>query len=404
MARWLAVPCRKLFEAKPMPELASAGLAEVFGVDFDYVLRLCERTLEVSAGKSRTVSKTSHSEIQSLIDVSARLGRDPLLVQAGSGNTSVKLDGVLWIKASGKWLAHAASEEILVPVDLAEIKYCVQRKRGFVAQYTSSSGQRLVPSIETAMHAVVPQAVTIHVHSVNTTAWAVREDGPEQLADRLAGMCWRWIPYVGSGLPLAREVEKTFSDSPETEILILGNHGLVVCAENSLTAEELLIQVEKRLAIEPRRAPAPDRALLQRIAGGSEWGLSDLEAVHALSTDPISRSILIEGTLYPCQAIFLGPSTPVLVSSLPVSDAILQYECCNGARPCFFLVENSGVIVNTTMTRAEREMLLGLAEVVSRINVGSNIRYLNRAELNSVLNTETHRYRGLVENSECATN
>ena len=104
------------------------------------------------------MSGTNHSEIQALIDVSARLGRDPLLVQAGSGNTSVKLDGVLWIKASGKWLAHAAREEILVPVDLVEIKSCIQRKKDFVAQYTSPSGHRLVPSIETAMHAVVPRA------------------------------------------------------------------------------------------------------------------------------------------------------------------------------------------------------------------------------------------------------
>jgi rhamnose utilization protein RhaD (predicted bifunctional aldolase and dehydrogenase) len=346
------------------------------------------------------VSGTNHSEIQALIDVSARLGCDPLLVQAGSGNTSVKIDGVLWIKASGKWLAHAGREEILVPVDLAEIKSCIQRKTEFVAQYTSPSGHRLVPSIETAMHAVVPRSATIHVHSVNTIAWAVREDGPAHLADRLAGLRWQWIPYVGSGLPLAREVEKTFSNSPETEILVLGNHGLVVCGEDAGTAEESLFQVEERLAIEPRRAPEPDRALLQRITRGSEWCLPDLDAVHTLSTDPISRRILVEGILYPCQAIFLGPSTPVLASSLPVSDAIDRYECCNGARPRFFLVEGSGVIVSETMTRAEREMLLGLAEVVRRIDVGANIRYLSQAELTSVLNAEAYRYRGLVENSE----
>jgi hypothetical protein len=38
-------------------------------------------------------------------------------------------------------------------------------------------------------------------------------------------------------------------------------------------------------------------------------------------------------------------------------------------------VEGSGVIVSETMTRAEREMLLGLAEVVRRIDVEANIRY-----------------------------
>ena len=341
-----------------------------------------------------------HSELQALIDVSARLGRDPLLAQASSGNTSVKIDGVLWIKASGKWLAHAAQEDMLVPVNLVEVKTCIERKTDFVAPHTSPSGHRLVPSIETAMHAVVPRLATIHVHSINTIAWAVREDGPTHLADRLAGLRWEWIPYVGSGLPLAREVEKTFSNSPDTEILVLGNHGLVVCGEDARAAEELLYQVEKRIANEPRRAPEPDRALLQRITRGSEWCLPELEAVHALSTDAISRRILVEGILYPCQAIFLGPSTPVLASSLPVSEAIEQYECRNGARPRFFLVEGSGVIVSNSMTRAELEMLLGLAEVVRRIDVGSSIRYLSQTELTSVLNAEAYRYRGLVENNE----
>lgn len=51
------------------------------------------------------------------------------------------------------------------------------------------------------------------------------------------------------------------------------------------------------------------------------------------------------------------------------------------------------------MPPAEREMLLGQAEVARRINVGANIRYLTQAELTSVLNAETYRYRGLVENS-----
>jgi len=350
------------------------------------------------------VSGTSHSEIQALIDVSARIGRDPLLVQAGSGNTSVKLDGVLWIKASGKWLAHAArEEEFLVPVDLVEIRSCIQRKTEFVAQYTSPSGRTLAPSIETAMHAVVPRPATIHVHSVNAIAWAVREDGPAHLADRLAGLRWRWIPYVGSGQPLAREVEKTFSNFPETEILVLGNHGLVVCGEDAGTAEKLLLRVEKLLAIEPRRAPDPDRALLRRVARGSDWCLPDLEAVHALSTDAISRTILAEGILYPCQAIFFGPSTPVLASSLPVSDASERHEFCHGARPRFFLVEGNGIIVSESITRAEREILRGLAEVVRRIDVGASIRYLTQGELTSVLSAETYRYRGLVENSECAT-
>src|SRR5437870_8925822 len=112
-------------------------------------------------------------EIDSLLDVSARIGAEPLVVQAGTGNTSVKLDCVLWIKASGKWLAHAKHDELLVPVDLAEARASLRQDRDFTGDY---NGGALKPSIETFMHAVLPQRVVIHVHSVNTVAWAVRQD------------------------------------------------------------------------------------------------------------------------------------------------------------------------------------------------------------------------------------
>ena len=130
-------------------------------------------------------SLSQEGEVASLLDLSARLGRDPLLVQASNGNISIKLDGVLWIKASGKWLANANQEETLVPVELADVKESL-RCNVEIAQYIALSSQ-LRPSIETAMHAVLQHRVVLHVHSVNTIAWAVRQDGPRQLVKLLSG-------------------------------------------------------------------------------------------------------------------------------------------------------------------------------------------------------------------------
>src|ERR1019366_1279525 len=56
-------------------------------------------------------------------------------------------------------------------------------------------GKTMGTSVETAMHAVLPHSVVLHVHSVNTIAWAVRRDGPSELAARLEGIDWAWIPY-----------------------------------------------------------------------------------------------------------------------------------------------------------------------------------------------------------------
>ncbi len=37
------------------------------------------------------------AELQSLLELTQRVGHDPLLTQASTGNSSAKLDGVLWI-------------------------------------------------------------------------------------------------------------------------------------------------------------------------------------------------------------------------------------------------------------------------------------------------------------------
>src|ERR1700687_2751354 len=101
------------------------------------------------------------------------------------------------------------------------------------------------------MHAILRHRVVIHVHSIKHLVWAIRLDGPDQLKERLAGLQWQWIPYASSGIPLAREIEKAVAGAPKTDVLILGNHGLVVCGHDCYAAEKLLCKVERRLAITP---------------------------------------------------------------------------------------------------------------------------------------------------------
>jgi rhamnose utilization protein RhaD (predicted bifunctional aldolase and dehydrogenase) len=97
---------------------------------------------------SKNMSATNQAELTSLRELSARIGSDPLLTQASTGNSSIKLEGVLWIKASGKWMADAIHEDILIPLDLAEVRERVKQTIDPAERYTRAS-------IETAMHAVL---------------------------------------------------------------------------------------------------------------------------------------------------------------------------------------------------------------------------------------------------------
>src|SRR5712664_2965425 len=346
-----------------------------------------------NSAKPRPLSIRDEREVVSLRDLSARVGSDPLLVQASNGNTSIKLDGILWIKASGKWLAHAMQEEMLVPLELAEVKEAIQRDGEIASNHAAKDELR--PSIETAMHAVLGHRVVIHVHSINAIAWAIRLDGPGQLEERLAGLHWRWIPYAASGMPLAREVEKAAAGAPETDVLILGNHGLVVCGQDCRTAEALLGEVERRLAIIPRGFPKPDTAVLAMIARFSKWQFPDVESLHALGTDAVSRKILRGGVLYPCQAIFLGQTMPLLPPAVVISKSSERFNGNDGT-PAFVAVERSGVMLNEKMTSAERATLIGLAQVTQRTEESAQLRYLNREEVTDVLSKGAHGYKEVV--------
>lgn len=257
-------------------------------------------------------------------------------------------------------------------------------------------------SIETFMHAVVPHRVVVHVHSVNTIAWAVRQDAESELAQTLSGLRWHWIPYVPSGRPLAREMEKVASRRPDTDVFVLGNHGLVICGEDCNAVEELLCEVESRLAIVPRRAPIARRGLLEQLACMSPWRLPEREALHALGTDAAARRILRGGVLYPCQAIFLGQPAPMMPCSVPVSDVRDGVGGQYVHRP-FLIVEGSGVMLSQKITRAELAVLSGLVEVVQRIGPSAPVRYLTPSDVADVLSGDGVRYRASAENNQSAS-
>jgi rhamnose utilization protein RhaD (predicted bifunctional aldolase and dehydrogenase) len=322
--------------------------------------------------------------ISSLKSLSAKLGRDPLLVQAASGNTSIKTNGRLWIKASGKWLADADRDEIFVEVD----------PRTLMAE-----GTELSPSIETAMHSILPHRVVVHVHSVNAISWSVREDGPARVAERLEGMAWAWIPYVPSGFPLAREIECAGLRNPlnPPNVFLLANHGLVVAADDCVAVEELLATVERRLEVEPRIAPAPHRATLDRMARGFGWRVPTDSTVHALGTDPVSARIFAGGTLYPCHGLFLGPGTAECERDEAVALAVDRYRARYGIRPGTIAVRGEGLLVTDEMTVTQMQVLTGLARVIQRIGADATVRYLTDRETEELYSMDACRYRQSVE-------
>ena len=134
---------------------------------------------------------------QQFLELSARIGSNPLLVQGPGGNTSVKADGRMWVKASGTELADAVSSDIFVGVSveraIAELEGAGD---GSCRSALLDSNCTLRPSIETTFHALLPQRYVFHFHSVGAIAHARPHPHAGRTHFLWEGLHWFWFLFV----------------------------------------------------------------------------------------------------------------------------------------------------------------------------------------------------------------
>jgi rhamnose utilization protein RhaD (predicted bifunctional aldolase and dehydrogenase) len=316
------------------------------------------------------------ADVAQLESLCARLGADPQYVQGGGGNASLKHEDALWVKASGTWLANATREQIFVPVRLDAVRAGIQAGEEDPVSRNVVGAQSLRPSIETTLHALLPHRIVLHLHSIAAMSAAIRLDGQDFAARRLAGLSWRWIPYHRPGLPLTRAV--AHATQGVCDILLLANHGVVVGAEDCAGAEALIRDVERRLREPARDVPIPDLDAMNRLAGQADMRLPRDAPVHSIACDPTSFRRALQGPLFPDQVVFLGP----IVHRHPApSDAV------------FALVEGRGVLVSPSVTPGQQAMLLALALLLHATPAQADIVALAAEEVAALAGWEAERYR-----------
>ncbi|WGD49383.1 class II aldolase/adducin family protein [Bradyrhizobium sp. CB1650] len=331
------------------------------------------------------------AQLEDLRRMSARVGNNILLVQGAGGNSSIKHDDVLWVKASGTWLADAERKEIFVPVSLSAARAALAQGHERVP-LSPHAIATLRASIETSLHALMPHPVVLHVHSVNTIAWAVRTDARNELANRLDGLAWHRLDYFHPGLPLAHAVNAVIAQNA-IDVLILGNHGLVVGAADCEAAEALVHEVEKRLAMPPRRAAPVDEQALRKICTGTDYRMPADLLCHNIATDSFSRAIATGGSLYPDHVVFLGPGLPILGEGKDLA-AVAAPAGANGlCPPVAALIAGLGAVIRKDASSGAEAMLTCLALVTCRLPLNAEIAYLSIENEQALLNWDAEHYR-----------
>ena len=184
------------------------------------------------------------------------LGRDPLLVLHGGGNTSVKTRAkddlgveheVIAVKGSG-WDMAEIEPQGMPAVKLEPLRRL--RALSALSDEAMVNVQRLNlldasapnPSVETLLHAFLPHKFIDHTHAAAVLSIVDQPDG-EALAREVYDGRMGIVPYIAPGFGLAKAAAEVFEQNADVEGLILHKHGIFTFGETAREAYERMIEM-----------------------------------------------------------------------------------------------------------------------------------------------------------------
>ncbi len=241
---------------------------------------------DAAAAVSRYAEQGVGEDLALRVYTARLLGRDPLLVLHGGGNTSVKTTArdvfgdeveVLAVKGSG-WdmgdieppgFPQARLDPLQRLRDLESLtdEDMVNALRANLLDQAAPN-----PSVETLLHAFLPHKFIEHTHSTDVLSLVDQPEG-EALAREVYGDRFAYVPYIMPGFALSKAAAAAYEASPDVEGLILLKHGIFTFGPDARTAYERMIAAadaaERRLA-RGRRPVFPGATLPAALASAAE--------------------------------------------------------------------------------------------------------------------------------------
>lgn len=349
--------------------------------------------------------------MKDFLAISKYAGMREDLVQAGGGNTSLKLDQKrMVIKASGIQLAEVSDSSgysmVDYPMIMEYMDELINERQELSEQQILSKalleGKR--SSIETFLHAVTGR-VTLHTHSVAVNVIAVRHDGMERLKELFPAALL--VGYATPGLQLARLYYKTLLDEKRKEdktfpIIFLKNHGVIISGKSSEEVIRISEHVNKKLETVVGLDHSSYRISYEIYKQFCDWGLDSQKIVVKVENKKILDVYQSFGSVlwnYKC-----CPDCLVFCGKRP-----FQYDGCSGEKEIKkFTIENGEPILvqwkNDLYIRAysvkkarEIESVLAFSAQVAWYNQGEQVDYLSESEQNYLLNWDSEKYRQQIK-------
>jgi rhamnose utilization protein RhaD (predicted bifunctional aldolase and dehydrogenase) len=335
-----------------------------------------------------TLDRTTAEQVK---EFCALIGTDPLLVQGAGGNVSWKDGNVLWVKASGTWLAHAALEEIFLPVDLGHLREHVG-KGEFSVKPILLNQTKLRPSIETFLHALLDHEVVVHLHAVEIMAHLIRDDWITAFNSLLGNdIEWITVDYYKPGADLAKAISIAVNKSRNANVIFLQNHGVIIGAKSVEEVGFILNKLISKLKTKPNISNAEliHKENINFVNNSAYQMIADIDLQNLALNPNLFNRLKTEWALCPDHIVFLGPS-PYLYNH---PSEILATNCVDDQLPKLAFIKGVGVFAQKDITAGQKLQLRFYYDVLIRQCENTKINVLNEGQIGDLLNWDAEIYR-----------
>jgi rhamnose utilization protein RhaD (predicted bifunctional aldolase and dehydrogenase) len=314
------------------------------------------------------------------------IGKDPFLSQGAGGNYSWKSEDSLFVKASGMWLSEAKNKNIFIEINIKKYLNDI-KENNFNVDLNNYSENGLKPSIETSMHALLPQKYVIHLHPVKVLAVLIQNNWKSLIQEKFKNTSieFNLINYHKPGKELAEAIDISKNHNPNANVYFLKNHGIVI-AENEFESFKNLLS--KILALFSGQRS-------ENQAYSAELKISDipnyLHFTHPVISKLISSNIFQKTLeenwrLYPDHLVFMGVR-PSFISKFKFE------EFNKDVRPAIFFEPSNGCYISSNHTKAQLAQLKCYFDVLFSIDDYSSIDSLSESNSIDLLNWDAEKYR-----------
>ncbi len=362
-------------------------------------------------------------------------------VHGGGGNTSVKENGILWIKPSGRTLAGLEPGDFIglerasladlygpdLPAEPADREEAARRILAG-AVLPGSTGR---PSVETPLHDSIPARFVVHTHATLVNGLTCARGGREACARLFPDALF--IDYCDPGCRLARRVREELArlgsgGAANGLVIFLQNHGVFVAADQPPLIRTAYDRIMKTLADHYRRhglevaladAPGTDTGsgtaaepvfltagdpipaslseLLPQSTAAAFAGQAERLFAAWPTDNPLHLAIgtgsgTVGGPLTPDHIVYAGTEP---FAGPPTTEAVAAWRRRFGYDPKVIILAGVTCGAGSTPDRAALalEVARDAVEIVRLADTFGGVRYLDRDATRFIEGWEVERYR-----------